>query len=445
MKQYEFKHSILRKYDIRGITGVDLNKEDGYFLGLAFVNYLRSKNFELTVAVAKDARQSGVELQNAVIQGIVDGGGTAVDCGICPTPVCYFASYHYKTQGFIMVTGSHNPLDYNGFKFGIAGIPFSEEEILNLAQLAKNGVYEHSGGKIVYKNPLDAYIERITKDVQIPNLRFGFNALNGSAGVVLPELVAKIGGIFFECEQNPNLQTVLDPSNLENIERNKQLLQENSLDIIFMFDGDADRIVAATRNKVLYGEDILLLCAREVLAKEKGKIIFDVKCSNSLENEIRKQGGVPIMYKTGHSLIKKKMLEESAILAGEYSGHIYFGNGFYGFDDGIYTAMRLIGHFANKNFDDEINSIPRAISSPEIKIPSKTKFDDIRKLQNEMQKQGLQFNDIDGIRFNNTENSWFLIRASNTEEVLIARYEGCTQNEFDAVKILFEELIAIIS
>ena len=445
MEKHTFSPSILRKYDIRGITGQDLNPQDGYFLGLAFVNYLRSQKMELTVAVAKDARHSGIELKKAVIEGIVAGGGTVVDCGTCPTPVCYFASHHFKTQGFIMVTGSHNPLHYNGFKFGIAGVPFSEEEILNLATLAKNGVAKHDGGQIVHKAPIESYIERITQEIQISNLVFGFNALNGSAGVVLAKLAKKIGGMIFECEMNENIKTSLDPSNKENILRTQQYLADHNLDIIFMFDGDADRIMAVTKHKVLQGEDILLLCARHVLSQTKGKVIFDVKCSNALENEIKKCGGLPIMYKTGHSLIKKKMLEEGAILAGEYSGHIYFEHNYYGFDDGIYTAMRLLSHFAGKNFDDEIKSIPCAISSPEIKILSKTKFQDIETLKSEMKKRGLKFNEIDGIRFSPTPTSWFLIRASNTEEVLIGRFEGETQEEFEQVKEIFESLISVIN
>jgi phosphomannomutase len=445
MEKHTFSPSILRKYDIRGIVGIDLHEQDGYFLGLAFVNYLRSQKMELTVSVAKDGRNSGIALKKAVIEGIVAGGGTVVDCGTCPTPVCYFASYHFKTQGFIMVTGSHNPLNYNGFKFGIAGVPFSEEEILNLATLAKNGVLKHEGGQVVIQNPLEDYITRITQNIQIPNMKFGFNALNGSAGVVLPKIVEKIGGMIFEYEIDESLQTSLDPSNKENISRTQQYLTDHNLDIIFMFDGDADRIMAVTKHKVLQGEDILLLCAREVLAKQKGKVIFDVKCSNTLENEIRKCGGTPIMYKTGHSLIKKKMLEEKAILAGEYSGHIYFEHNYYGFDDGIYTAMRLLSHFVGKNFDEEIKSIPQAISSPEIKIPSKTKFQDIETLKSEMKKRGLQFNEIDGIRFSRTPSSWFLIRASNTEDVLIGRFEGETQEEFAEVKQIFESIVLLIS
>lgn len=441
MVSHEFAPSILRKYDIRGIVDNDLTHKDAYFLGLAFIKYLRTENLGNKITVAKDARSSGNALKESIIQGIIDGNGTVIDCGTCPTPACYFASHHFDASGFIMVTGSHNPLQYNGFKFGIKGKAFSEEEILHIAKTAKNGLKKYNGGSVTKEDIVPHYINRITSDISLPNFKFGFNALNGSAGIILSELTKQIGGMVFECDMNPNLTTVLDPSNQDNINRTKEYLSKYELDIIFMFDGDADRIMAITKNKVLYGEDILLLCVREVLAKVRGKVIFDVKCSNNLVNEIIKYGGVPVMYKTGHSLIKKKMLEENAVLAGEYSGHIYFSNGYYGFDDGIYTAVRLLSYFAGKDLDKEIKSIPSAIRSSEIKIPSKTKFEDIAKMQNKMQSLKLAFNDIDGIRFSNTSTSWFLIRASNTEEVLIVRYEGQTQAEFDTVKKMIDSLL----
>lgn len=444
MESHKFAPSILRKYDIRGIVGDDLTARDGYFLGLAFTEYLRNQGLGTKITVAKDARGSGNILKENVIQGIIDGGGRVIDCGICPTPTCYFASYHFEASGFIMVTGSHNPLQYNGFKFGIKGKACSEEEILLIAKMAERGIEKSEGGSVTAGEIIPHYIDRITSEINLPNLKFGFNALNGSAGTVLPMLSHRIGGMIFECEADSDLGTVLDPSNQENIERTREYLLKYDLDIIFMFDGDADRIMAVTKQKVLYGEDILLLCTREVLAKEKGKIIFDVKCSNILVNEIAKCGGTAVMYKTGHSLIKKKMLEENAVLAGEYSGHIYFMNGYYGFDDGIYTAIRLLSYFATKDFADEMQSIPSAIRSPEIKIPSKTKFKDIEAMQNDLRNRNIAFNDTDGIRFSKTPTAWFLVRASNTEEVLIVRYEGQTQAEFDEVEEMVNKMVGSV-
>ncbi len=435
MLKHIFPQSILRKYDIRGITGEDLTSQSGYALGFAFTQYLIERNLEPTIAVLKDARASGIELKKMLIQGVVDAGGKAIDCGVGPSPLCYFAAYHLKTSGFVTVTGSHNPLNYNGFKFGITGSAFSEEEIQQAAAIAKNGVPKKNGGSVVKMDMTQAYIERILQDFTKPkNLKFGFNALNGAGGTVLPTLAEKTGGMVFECEMDGSLPTVLDPSNTKNIERIQADLIKHNLDIIFAFDGDADRIMAITKNKVLYGEDILLLCAREVLAKEKGKVIFDVKCSNTLPQEISKNGGTAIMYKTGHSLIKKKMLEEGAILAGECSGHIYFKQGYYGFDDGIYTAIRVLSYFTNNDFHTEMQRFPETVKSPEIKISCKNKFEVISKLQNLMKQKNLPFNNIDGVRADYSKTAWFLVRASNTEEVLIVRYEAQAQEEYNRVE-----------
>ncbi len=442
---HKFSQSILRKYDIRGIVGEDLNPIDAYALGRAFVEYLKLQNIEQTIAVIKDSRASGIALKAEVIRGIVDGGGTVFDCGIGSTPTCYFASHHLKTSGFIAITGSHNPINYNGFKFGITGKAFSEEKILEIANLAQNLEIVDGGNVVESSNVKNAYIERILQDIpQMQSLKIGFNALNGSAGAILPKLAENLNAKIFECEMNGELPTVLDPSNPQNIERMKSDLQTHGLDVIFAFDGDADRIMAITEKKVFFGEDILFLSVREVFSKiNSGKVIFDVKCSNALKNEISKCGGTPVMYKTGHSLIKQKMLEENAVLAGECSGHIYFKNGYYGFDDGIYTAIRVLSYFANcgKTINEIIDEFPKLLKSPEIKVHCGEKFAVVEKLQKLMNERSLKFNDIDGIRCEINETAWFLVRASNTEEVLIVRYESENEGDFSHVKALTTSLL----
>lgn len=439
---HTFNPQILRKYDIRGIVGETLTEDDAFAIGMSFVHYLRLQNINPIIAVIKDARHSGIVLKQKVIEGITFAGGKVFDCGIGTTPMVYFASNHLNTSGFIAITGSHNPINHNGFKLGITGKAFSEEEIQEIGNIAKQGVEKQEGGKCETVEVLPQYIARILQDFTPPqNLKFGFNALNGAGGIVLPELLKKTGGMIFECETNPNLQTDLDPSAKKNIEKIQEDIQTHNLDIIFAFDGDADRIMAITKTKVLFGEDILYLCAREVLVKEKGKVIFDVKCSNTLAKEIKKCGGAPILYKTGHSLIKKKMLEEDAVLAGECSGHIYFKNGYYGFDDGIYTAIRLLSYFAKNNFQNEIDSFPKTFKSTEIKIPCNEKFEVIEKLQQLMKMQGKEFNNIDGVRANFSPTAWLLIRASNTEEILVVRYESETEEEFLQVQKHTENLL----
>ncbi|MFT4967167.1 MAG: phosphomannomutase [Candidatus Deianiraeaceae bacterium] len=445
MLKHKFANIILRKYDIRGIIEESLTTQDAFALGGSFVQYLMRNSLAPTIAVLKDARSSGDALKSALIDGIVYAGGTAVDCGLGPTPLCYFASTNLGTSGFVVVTGSHNPLNYNGFKFGIKGKAFTETEIFQVASIAENGIEKMQGGSITNVDVSKKYTDRLMQDFTDPkNVKFGFNALNGAGGKVLQSIQQCIGGEIFEYSMDQSLKTVLDPSNDQNIKRMQKDLKTCNLDIIFAFDGDADRVMAVTKNKVLYGEDILLLCIREVLSKEKGKVIFDVKCSNTLAEEIIKYGGEAIMYKTGHSLIKKKMLEEGAILAGECSGHIYFKQGYYGFDDGIYTAIRLLSYFARNDFTKEMDRFPVTVKSPEIKISCINKFDVIAKLQQNMQTMNIPFNDIDGVRANYLESSWFLVRASNTEEVLIVRYESKIESEFTKVKDFVEDLLAFV-
>lgn len=440
MFSHHFAESIIRKYDIRGIVNEDLTEKDAYAIGFGLVSQLRVKNLKTEIVVMCDARSSGALFKKSVINGIIEAGGHAIDCGMGTSPMCYFASNFLNASGFIMVTGSHNPLNYNGFKFGINHQPFSEEEILNFASIVQKGIDKRSGGAVKNFDISEKYIERIMQHFLLPQkLKFGFNALNGGASSILPLLSKKIGGMVFQCEDE--LKTQPDPSIQTNIIKIREDVLKHDLDIIFVFDGDADRIMAITKNNVLNGEDILFFCIREVLAKAKGKIIFDVKCSNAITDEVLKHGGVPIMYKTGHSLIKKKMIEEGAILAGENSGHIYFQNDYYGFDDGIYTAMRLLSYFSTNDFCTEITSMPKTVKSPEIKILCKNKFAVIEKLQADFKLKGIQFNDIDGIRMNVSKTAWFLIRASNTEEILVVRYEAETEVEYQKVKKYVEELL----
>jgi phosphomannomutase len=284
----------------------------------------------------------------------------------------------------------------------------------------------------------------------IGDLKIGLNALNGSAGAILPQLVRKIKEKMqvdiklFECEMNSQLNTVLDPSNQENIKRMQKDLEMENIDVIFAFDGDADRIMAITKEKVFYGEDILFFCVREVFSKiKKGNVIFDVKCSNVLKNEIEKFGGTPIMYKTGHSFIKEKMVLENAVLGGEASGHIYFKDGYYGFDDGIYTAIRVISYLVNskKKIGEIISEIQFVWKSPEIKICCLKKFAVIEEIQLLMKEMDMKFNDIDGIRCEISNSAWFLVRASNTEEIIVVKYEAETKDEFVKVEGFVKEIL----
>jgi phosphomannomutase len=444
---------IIRKYDIRGQVGLSLTNKDAYHLGLCFANYLKDRGLVKfgKVCVAQDTRKHSGELKTHLIQGLREGGMMVIDLGTGPSPLLYFHTKTLEVDGGIMVTGSHNPATDNGFKIMLKEAQVGTDDII---EIANSSIH-----KATQKAPLgeinldEKYINRLKEEITVANkLKIGFECLNGAAGTIIKEIAKTLG-----CQKwllNADMsgdfsQMSPDPTKPENLENLRKLIQENELDFGIAFDGDVDRIVIVTKDlQAIYGDDIMILLVRDILSKQSGqKVIFDVKCGLNLRNEILKHGGMAIMYKTGHSLIKQKMASEKAVLAGEMSGHIYISDRYYGFDDAIYAAIRVINFLNNsqQTLTEILNSLPKVIKSPEIKISTRNKFARIEEISKHLRESGVEFVKTDGIRLEKPNNSWFLIRASNTEEVLVVKYEAQNEEDFALVKSEVETLLQINS
>lgn len=448
MQQHKFHHSIIRAYDIRGIYNETLFDNDGFFLGRAFGSLLQ-KNGKNLVAVGLDGRISSPTLHNRLIQGLVSSGMKVKDIGRGPTPMLYFAVQYLNCDAGIMVTGSHNPANHNGFKITLKDQPFFGESIKNLAALASQGDFHDGNGKVEKIDIHENYIERLLEDCILAEsesellneleditlqkkLKIAWDAGNGAAGEIVSKLSQRIYGehILLFCESDgtfPNHHP--DPTVPKNLTDLIRVVRDQNCDFGIAFDGDGDRIgVVDGDGEIIWGDQLMIFFARDVLVKRpKSTIIADVKASNLLFEEVRKAGGVALMHKTGHSFIKSKMKETGAALAGEMSGHIFFADSYYGFDDAIYAAIRLINIVAaSKHSLAEMRlALPKTFSTPEIRLDCREeeKFQIIANLTAYLKQNGLKFNDIDGIRVSN-EKGWWLIRASNTQAALVARCEG---------------------
>lgn len=441
MKTFELSPSIFKAYDIRGVIPSQLNEEVAYFIGLCIG--LQSNS---TIIVGMDARASSPILQKALIQGILNTGTSVINIGIVSTPMCYFAVHHFNFQTSIMITGSHNPISYNGFKVILNGKSAGRDELLTFVELAKNGIdINPKKGESVNKSVYESYLLQSMQSLNFgtKKLKIGIDAMNGSGGEILKQICLKLPFDFIikNADMSGNFEAIQpEPSSPKNIPLLKQFLLENNLDFAFSFDGDADRVLMITKDKIFYGDDITLLLAHIILPHNQGrKVIFDVKSSITLESEIQKLGGVPIIFKTGHSLIKQKLKEENAILAGEMSGHIYINDGkFFPFDDGIYSFLRILEYISSSN----LPTFEETIKTPEIKISTPNREEFMAKIKALiMQKNPSKVIEIDGIKAyfkNNT--SAILARPSNTEEVIVARVEAKDRETFDELQALLFSL-----
>ena len=444
--------SIFRAYDIRGIVGAGLTEAVVELIGRALgTEVLATGRSEMIVA--RDGRLSGPSLASALIRGLRGTGCDVIDIGAVPTPVLYFATHHLQTGCGVMLTGSHNPPDYNGLKMVINGETLAEESIQALYRRISTSDFQSGRGNLRVSDVTEAYVDRISADIQLENpLRVVIDAGNGIAGMIAPKLLQSIGceveELYCEVDGNfPNHHP--DPSEPKNLRDLMVVVKQVNADIGLAFDGDGDRLGVVTRSgKIIYPDRMLMLFAQDVLSRCPGaSIIFDVKCTGALNNTIRAAGGVPIMWKTGHSLIKKKMRETGAELAGEMSGHFFFKERWLGFDDGMYAACRLMEILAASGMDcDELfEDIPNAISTPELKIQmqegehyryidkfiKKAKFDDAR------------INLIDGVRAD-FDDGWGLVRCSNTTPCLVLRFEGQTEAALRRIQALFRaQLLAL--
>ncbi|MEO5613163.1 MAG: phosphomannomutase/phosphoglucomutase [Sphingomicrobium sp.] len=428
---HSFHPSILREYDIRGIVGDTLTDADAYALGRSFAA-LAIGEVAKRVAVGRDGRTHSPELEGALIEGLNRGGLDVVRIGMGPSPMLYFATATLGVDGGIQVTGSHNPADYNGFKMLLNGRSVFGEEIQALGRRAAAGDWSEGGGKIEQADVVGAYAARLVEDFQGGSFRIGWDAGNGAAGPVLLKLIERLPGkhhtLFTDVDGAfPNHHP--DPTVEANLADLKKLVLYEELDFGIAFDGDGDRIGAVDGlGRVIWGDQLLAILAGPVLEAEPGAtIIADVKASQVLFDRIAELGGKPLMWKTGHSLIKSKMKETGAPLAGEMSGHIFFAHRWYGFDDALYAAVRLIEAVAksSKSLTQLMDAMPKSVATPEMRfaVDASRKFAVVDEVLARLTADGAKVDATDGARVS-TEDGWWLLRASNTQDVLVARAEA---------------------
>ena len=436
---------IFRQYDIRGIVGRDLNAVVATAVGQAYVAYLDRHGKPGPVAVGRDNRPSGTMLRDALVEGILSSGRDVVDIGVVPTPVLYWALHHVGVVGGIQITGSHNPSEYNGFKLSIGTGSIHGDAIQELYRLTgKREAGSGKRGSVSAASVIDRYLDDIvarTGKLKRP-IRVVYDCGNGAGAVVAPQLFERLGvtgrGLFCESDGTfPNHHP--DPTVPENLEDLIEAVKGDGAEVGIAFDGDADRIgVVDDRGQIIWGDRILILYAQDVLQRTgRGQaIIFDVKCSQALPDAITKAGGKPVMWKTGHSLIKDKMKEEHAPLAGEMSGHMFFTEGFYGHDDALYGAARLLRIAADtgKTVRELLADVPDFVSTPEIRIEvdEAVKFDIVARAVEHFRSR-YDVIDVDGVRVL-FGDGWGLIRASNTQPVLVARFEALTPERLAAIR-----------
>lgn len=448
---HQFNSTILREYDVRGIVGETLSAADARAIGRAFGTIVARKGGS-RVCVGYDGRLSSPEMEAALVEGLGASGITAVRVGRGPTPMLYFSTYDLDADGGIMVTGSHNPPNYNGFKIMLGKKSFFGEDIQAMARIAAAGDFESGDAKAEDHPMFDAYVERLLSDLDMgsKNLSIAWDAGNGAAGEVMTALCKKIPGQhkLLNAEIDGNFPAHHpDPTVPENLVQLQEAVADGGCDLGIAFDGDGDRIgLIDGQGRILWGDQIMLLLARDILKERPGStIIADVKASQVLFDEVAKAGGKPVMWKTGHSLIKTKMIETNAPFAGEMSAHLFFADRFYGFDDALYAAVRLLNivSHSGESLAAYRDSLPQVVNTPEIRFPCSEdrKVPVIAEVKSRLATAGADVNDIDGVRVR-TEDGWWLLRASNTQDVLVARCEADDEAGLARLKQAVAEQIA---
>ena len=451
MAAIQIDPTILREYDIRGTVPKNFNSEVIYAIARGF-GTLAKRDGCKTMAIGYDGRLSSPELEAAAVRGFIECGLKVYRVGQGPTPMLYFATYHIPADAGLMITGSHNPENYNGAKMVIGGQPFWGPDIQKLGQLIAAGDFETGNGEAVEKTVLDTYVERVFKDYAgKKSLTVAWDTGNGVSGDAVRALTAKLPGehvlINIEIDGTfPNHHP--DPTVEKNLEHLKQAVCGQHCDLGFAFDGDGDRLgLVDSQGRVLWGDQMLIILASEVLADVPGStIIADVKASQVFFDEIERMGGKSLMWQSGHSNIKSKMKEIKSPLAGEMSAHIFFGHKYYGFDDAIYAAVRLLGIISRseKTLDQILDDMPKMITTAEARFPcpEERKFGLIEEVKDRLQsKSGIIVHDIDGVRVQ-SDDGWWLLRASNTEPALSARCESSSVEGLARVKAAFFEQVS---
>jgi len=444
----EINPQIFREYDIRGVVERDLTPNIIKRLGQGFGTHMANLG-RFNIVVGMDGRLSSNLFREMLIQGLISTGCNVVDIGLCPTPVYYFSIFHLDKDGGIMVTGSHNPPEFNGLKVSVGKSTIFGEEIQNLRRLIERGKFAVGKGDLSQVEIIHPYQDYIKENIQLKKkIKVVIDAGNGTAGVVagpllrdlgceLEELYCEIDGRFPNHFPDPTI-----PRNLRDlIDRVKKI----RADVGIAYDGDADRIgVVDDSGNIIWGDQLMILFAREILKnKKRATFVAEVKCSQNLFTDIKQHGGKAIMWRTGHSLIKEKMKEENAVLGGEMSGHIFFADRYLGYDDAIYASCRLIELLSktDRKLSQLLGDVPKAFITPEIRIdcPDEIKFRVVEKVKEELGRE-YPIIDVDGVRVKFDEG-WGLVRASNTQPVLVLRFEALTGKRLKEIRKLIEDKV----
>ncbi|HYX92356.1 MAG TPA: phosphomannomutase/phosphoglucomutase, partial [Myxococcaceae bacterium] len=438
---------IFREYDIRGLVDRDLTPTVVELLGKGLGTVVKRKGGR-SVAMGRDCRESSTTFRQALANGLTSTGIHVMDIGVVPTPLTYFAANTLPVEGLAMITGSHNPPEYNGFKIGAGKTTFHGPEIQELRKLIERKEFEEGRGRVSEFDIITPYAHFVRQTVKVgrQGMRIVIDAGNGTGGHVAVPLFRSMG---FEvvplyCEMDarfPNHHP--DPTVVENLQDLIAAVKKEKAEVGISYDGDADRLgVIDDQGNILWGDQLMILFSRYVLKESPGAaIVGEVKCSYTLYDDIRKQGGKPVMWKAGHSLIKAKMKEEQAELAGEMSGHIFFKNRYFGFDDAIYASARLLEILTHepKKLSQLLADVPKTHVSPELRvdIPEEKKFEVVRQATELLRKQGHSIVDVDGVRVT-FPDGWGLIRASNTQPILVLRYEARSTERLREIQKLIE-------
>jgi len=439
------KSHIFREYDIRGVVPEELNGEMAHELGHAMGTYFHDRGAR-RISVGHDCRLSSPDLSQGLIEGLMECGLQVVDVSMVPTPLLYFSLHHLETDGGVQITGSHNPPEFNGFKICLGKATIHGEEIQEIRKISESGEFIHGKGEFDKADMNDPYLRYLEGNIEPGPFkrRVVVDAGNGAGGPVAVEIYKRLGFEVFPlfCEPDgrfPNHHP--DPTIPENLEAMISKVRDVSADLGIAFDGDADRIgVVDGEGNIIWGDQLMIIFSRDMLSRHAGaKIIGEVKCSKVLYDDIEKHGGKGIMWKAGHSLIKSKMKEEGALLAGEMSGHIFFAERYFGFDDAIYAGARLLEILSRneKTLKEFLSDVPKMANTPEIRIdcPDDRKFDIVAELAKEFKKD-YDVIDVDGARVL-FEGGWGLIRSSNTQPVLVLRFEATDEKRLEEIRQIF--------
>jgi len=441
---------IFREYDVRGVADRDLTDDLATDLGRSFGTFLKRRN-QKRIILGRDCRLSSPRLHKALTRGLLETGLELIDIGVGPTPMMYFSVFHLDAEGGVQITGSHNPPQDNGFKLMSGKGTLAGDEVRELRTLIERRDFSlSSGGKIEEWDPIEAYAGYMRGNIRLAHtkVRFAIDAGNGAGG---PAALAAFKAVGLEpvemyCEMDgafPNHHP--DPSLPENVQELVERVKNDGLELGIAYDGDADRIgVVDNKGNIVFGDRLMILLSRQILKRHPGAAILgEVKCSQTMYDDIAKHGGRPIVWKTGHSLIKKKMKEEHALLAGEMSGHVFFADRYFGFDDAIYASLRLLEIIAEskKPLDELLADVPETHSTPELRVDcaDEVKFDVVRKVLDHYRPTH-DILDVDGARIS-FEGGWGLVRASNTQPALVLRFEAATHARLQEIRSEVERVV----